>query len=71
MIRVDLQLFGGRGGGSGMRAGRNPSAAPIGTKLEMGGYRYSKVGDNKWRTTGPNRRRVADRTDTDIKRVFS
>ena len=63
--------MGGRSSSSGMGAGKNPQRAPIGTKLSMGGYKFSKVGDNRWRTTGPNGRRVADRTDADIKRVFA
>lgn len=42
-----------------------------GTKLTMGGYKYTKTGPNTWMTFGPNGKRVKNRTDADIKRVFS
>lgn len=84
MMNIGIQFFGGRGsggggsargGGGGGSASRsyqsNPSSAPIGTKLSMGGYTYTKTGSNAWRTTSPSGRRVANRTNADIKRVFT
>lgn len=55
---------------SNSQAQRNPSSAPIGTKLSMGGYTYTKTKNNTWVTYGPTRKRAQNRTDADIKRVF-
>lgn len=52
------------------QAQRNPSSAPIGTKLSMGGYTYTKTKNNTWVTYGPTRKRSQNRKDADIKRVF-
>lgn len=52
------------------QAQRNPSSAPISTKLSMGGYTYTKTKNNTWVTYGPTRKRSKNRKDADIKRVF-
>ena len=68
----------GKGGGAGgasrsviSSAKSNPSSAPIGTKLTMGGYKYTKTGSNTWRTYNPSGKRISNRKDADIKRVFA
>ena len=62
----------GGGGSAGNKSyKKDPSSAPIGTKLSMGGYKYTKTGSNSWRTTSPGGKRVQDRTNADIKRVFT
>lgn len=48
----------------------NPSAAPAGTYLEMGGYTYTKNKNGTW-TTYKNGKRYPNRTNADIKRVFT
>lgn len=79
--------MGGRGSGSGRagggggnrpltkseerRWGKNPVLAPMRAKLSMGGYTYLKTGSNTWVTFGPDGKRVKNRTDADIKRVFT
>lgn len=68
----------GKGGGGAGGASRsvissaksNPSSAPIGTKLSMGGWTYTKTKNNTWVTYGPTRKRAQNRNDADIKRVF-
>lgn len=52
------------------QAQKNPSSAPVGTKLTMGGYTYTKTKDDTWVTYGPTGKRVQNRKDADIKRVF-
>lgn len=52
------------------QAQRNPSSAPVGTKLSMGGWTYTKTKNNTWVTYGPTRKRAQNRKDADIKRVF-
>ena len=56
--------------GSTSQAQRNPSSAPVGTKLSMGGWTYTKTKNNTWVTYGPTRKRAQNRKDADIKRVF-
>lgn len=85
MIKIGIQYFGGRGGGGsggargGGRAGggsnqsayqSSPSDAPVGTKLSMGGYTYTKNSSGTW-TTYKNGKRYPNRTNADIKRVFT
>lgn len=52
------------------KAKPNPSSAAVGTKLSMGGYTYTKNRYGKW-TTYKNGKRQPDRTNADIKRVFT
>lgn len=69
----------GSGGSGGGRAGggsnnsayqSNPYTAPVGTKLSMGGYTYTKNSSGTW-TTYKNGKRYPNRTNADIKRVFT
>ena len=84
MMNISMQFFGGRGSSGGKRAGggggsaggsanygKNPDRAPIGTRLSMGGYTYRKTGSNTWMTYGPSGKRVKNRTNADIKRVYT
>ena len=48
----------------------NPAAAAVGTKLSMGGYTYTKNSSGTW-TTYKNGKRYPNRTNADIKRVFT
>ena len=48
----------------------NPAAAAVGTKLSMGGYTYTKNKSGTW-TTYKNGKRYPNRTNADIKRVFT
>ena len=69
---------GGRAGGGGTdvkvtkrsTAQSNPAAAAVGTKLSMGGYTYTKNSSGTW-TTYKNGKRYPNRTNADIKRVFT
>ena len=75
-MKINLQFFGGRGGsssggGGGGASRNNPANMPTGTRIEMGGYKFTKTAPNKWRTTQPNGRRTSDRTDADIRRVLA
>lgn len=83
MLDIGIQFFGGRGGGgSGGARVRlntmvkkqnpkaNPSGAAVGTKLTMGGYTYTKNSSGTW-TTYKNGKRYPNRTNADIKRVFT
>lgn len=48
----------------------DPSSSKVGTELQLGDWSYTKVGDNSWKTTYKGKKQD-DRTDADIKRVFS
>ena len=48
----------------------NPAAAAVGTRLSMGGYTYTKNSSGTW-TTYKNGKRYPNRTNADIKRVFT
>ena len=48
----------------------NPATASVGTKLSMGGYTYTKNSSGTW-TTYKNGKRYPNRTNADIKRVFT
>lgn len=90
MIKISLQYFGGRGGGGsggargGGRAGgggdqtaayqKDPENAPVGTRLKMGNYEYTKNARGTWTTflrSKKSIKKVASRTNADIKRVFT
>jgi hypothetical protein len=49
---------------------QSPSEAPIGTKWTMGGYTYTKNKSGTW-TTYKDGKRYPNRTNADIKRVFT
>lgn len=88
MLQINIQFFGGRGGGGsgGARGGRagggsnqsayqkDPENAPVGTRLKMGNYEYTKNARGTWTTflrTNKTIKKVASRTNADIKRVFT
>ena len=81
MLSIGIQFFGGRGGGGsgGARGGRaayqkDPENAPVGTRLKMGNYEYTKNARGTWTTflrTKKTIKKVASRTNADIKRVFT
>lgn len=89
MLNIGIQFFGGRGGGGsggargGGRAGssdqtaaykKDPENAPVGTRLKMGNYEYTKNARGTWTTflrTKKTIKKVASRTNADIKRVFT
>lgn len=84
MLSISIQFFGGRGGGGsgGARGGgrgssryqKNPEEAPIGTRLKMGNYEFTKNSRGTWTTflrTNHTVRKVESRTNADIKRVFT
>lgn len=48
----------------------DPSRATVGTKYTMGGYTYTKNSSGTW-TTYKNGKRYPNRTNADIKRVFT
>lgn len=48
----------------------DPSRATVGTKYTMGGYTYTKNSSGTW-TTYKNGKRYSNRTNADIKRVFT
>lgn len=52
------------------KAKPNPATASVGTKLSMGGYTYTKNSTGTW-TTYKNGKRYPNRTNADIKRVFT
>ena len=48
----------------------DPSSLKVGTELQLGDWSYTKTGNNSWKTTYKGKKQD-DRTDADIKRVFS
>ena len=49
---------------------QSPSSAPVGAKWTMGGYTYTKNKSGTW-TTYKNGKRYPNRTNADIKRIFT
>lgn len=50
--------------------GSNPASAPVGATMKMGGYTFVKTPQGDWTAT-KNGKRYDNRTNADIKRVFT